>query len=197
MADPFSDSSNSDPFKSTNTEQTDPPGGSTRPRHAAPDPGQDPFGNPGSHHSSGWSSPGTAESPATAGWGVPSQNAFSAAPTTDSGTPVVSHPRGFIVAALGTALAGILFGIIAYATGTATETSWLIFSALGWVFAGTLTFILLGLHTAVDTRRQTESFYVSSPGQIMLYRITAGIAVLGVIMTAVELALWFGKAFGS
>src|SRR5699024_7321292 len=67
---------------------------------------------------------------------------------------------------------------------------------LGWVAAGIITFILLGLHIQADTRRQAAGFYISNPTQTLLYRAALGVGVIGVLITAVEIALWFGKAYG-
>ncbi|MDO5668768.1 MAG: hypothetical protein Q4G50_02065 [Corynebacterium sp.] len=107
-----------------------------------------------------------------------------------------SGPWPFIIAALITSVVGVGLGLAAWLTSTATESLWLTLAVAGWVLAGIVTFILAGLHISADTKRQAESLYISNPTQAMLYFAALGLGVVGVLITAVEIALWFGKAFG-
>ncbi|WP_297005328.1 hypothetical protein [uncultured Corynebacterium sp.] len=130
----------------------------------------------------------------------PGGTASTALPMEDAPTaPVtpVTGPWAFIGAATATAVIGILLGIAAPFTGSATDSLFHTLAIVGWVLAGILTFILLGLHTAKDTKRQAESFYVGTPAQKTLYRVSAGLACVGVIVTAVEIALWISKTVGA
>lgn len=108
-----------------------------------------------------------------------------------------SGPWGYLIAALVTAILGIVLGVAAWLGFTATETTFLTLAGLGWVCAGIATFILLGLHVMADTKRQTSGLYISNPTQKLLQYAAMGLGVIGVIITAVEIALWFGKAFGA
>lgn len=126
------------------------------------------------------------------------------APSPASGTSrpaavltATSGPWGYLIAALVTAILGIVLGVAAWLGFTATETTFLTLAGLGWVCAGIATFILLGLHVMADTKRQTSGLYISNPTQKLLQYAAMGLGVIGVIITAVEIALWFGKAFGA
>lgn len=126
------------------------------------------------------------------------------APSPTSGTSrpaavltATSGPWGYLIAALVTAILGIVLGVVAWLGFTATETTFLTLAGLGWVCAGIATFILLGLHVMADTKRQTSGLYISNPTQKLLQYAAMGLGVIGVIITAVEIALWFGKAFGA
>lgn len=147
---------------------------------STPGGGQVTFGTP--------TGPGGPGGPGTAT--VPVQDA----PT--SVTPVTG-PWAFVGAATATAVLGVLLGIAAPLTGSATDGIFHILAIIGWALAGIVTFILLGLHTAKDTKRRAESFYVGTQSQQTLYRVSAGLACLGVIITAVEIALWISKTVGA
>jgi len=68
---------------------------------------------------------------------------------------------------------------------------------VGWVLAGIVTFILLGVHTMTDARRQAENYYIGNPAQKTVYTVATGLACVGVIITAVEIALWISKTVGA
>lgn len=125
------------------------------------------------------------------------------APTgTQSDAPVadltpVTGPWVFVGTAAATAVVGVLLGIAAPLTGSATDSLFHTLAIIGWVLAGIVTFILLGLHTAKDTRRQAENFYVGTPSQKTVYRAAAVLACVGIIITAVEIALWISKTVGA
>ena len=116
--------------------------------------------------------------------------------STGGALSATTGPWHFIVAAVITAVLGLCLGLAAWLGSTATESLWLPLAVAGWALSGVVTFILLGLHISADTRRQAASFYISNPTQTLLYRTALGLGVVGVIITAVEIALWFGKAFG-
>ena len=111
-------------------------------------------------------------------------------------TPVTG-PWVFVGTAAATAVVGVLLGIAAPLTGSATDSLFHTLAIIGWVLAGIVTFILLGLHTAKDTRRQAENFYVGTPSQKTVYRAAAVLACVGIIITAVEIALWISKTVGA
>ncbi len=170
----------------------------------APDGGQsspDPAPSPGSGEPfrSGGPNPFAAPSPAPAtgsqGWGTSADPTLPATPASAPPT-ATTGPWPFVIAAAVTAVLGVVLGLVAWLGSTATEPLWLTLSGLGWVAAGIITFILLGLHIQADTRRQAAGFYISNPTQTLLYRAALGVGVIGVLITAVEIALWFGKAYG-
>lgn len=158
-------------------------------------PGGDPTPPPSPPPASGGGNPfGTPTAPPSSqGWGTTPE----VGPVT-SAAPLraTSGPWPFIIAALITSVVGVGLGLAAWLTSTATEPRWLTLAVAGWVLAGIITFILAGLHISADTKRQAESLYISNPTQTLLYRAALGLGVIGVIITAVEIALWFGKAFG-
>lgn len=152
-----------------------------------------PFGAPSPPPQSASRSQGWGTSDAASLPGIPQP-----APAAPTGGALVatSGPWIFLIAALVTAVLGTGLGGIAWLTSTATESGWLALAVSGWALAGIITFILLGLHVSADTKRQTASLYISNSTQTLLYRVALGLGVIGVLITAVEIALWFGKAFG-
>lgn len=109
----------------------------------------------------------------------------------------VSGPWVYVNLALTTAVIGIIIGIAAPLTGSPTDGSFHILAIAGWVLAGLATVILLGLHSGEDNRRRAENLYIGTPRQTTVFR-TAGItAVIGVLITAVEIALWISKTVGA
>lgn len=160
-------------------------------------PSPDPAPTPGSRsgEQSPFAAPAPSPSPGSQGWG--------AAPDTDlpvalppGPTTATTGPWHFVSAAAVTAVLSIVLGLAAWLGSTATEPLWLTLSGLGWFTAGIVTFILLGLHIQADTRRQAAGLYVSNPTQTLLYRAALGVGAVGVLINAVEIALWFGKAYG-
>lgn len=192
-------------------------GGNSGSRHPVPGPAGEPGQQPGStsgFQSSPFGSPGGVTSPAPSAaptpvtFGPPASGptgAFNTTPgPTDLGSDApaasltpVTGPWAFIAAATAAAVLGLLLGLAAPLTGSATDDLFHYLAIAGWVLAGIVTFILLGLHTGKDTKRQAESFYIGTPAQKTLYRVSAGLACVAVIITAVEIALWISKTVGA
>ncbi|WP_417288077.1 hypothetical protein [Corynebacterium variabile] len=156
-------------------------------------------GNPVDVSSGSTSGGGQITFGAPTGPGGPGDPGAAGVPVQDTPTSVtpVTGPWAFIGTATATAVLGIILGIVAPLTGSATDSLFHTLAIIGWVLAGIVTFILLGLHTAKDTKRRAESFYVGNQSQQMLYRVSAGLACVGVIITAVEIALWISKTVGA
>ncbi|WIM67609.1 hypothetical protein QP027_11065 [Corynebacterium breve] len=159
-----------------------------------------PPSQPGPVSSSGapFSLPSDSQSTGVPAFGVPDGSSQSSFPQPGS-TSALSASAGPWLPALGaalTAVAGIVFTIITGVTSTSTESAWLWLSLTAWFLAGVLTFILLGFYTLIDTRRQAESFYISNTLQTFVVRAALGLGVIGVIVSAIQIAFWFGKAFG-
>ncbi|MGO1948326.1 MAG: hypothetical protein ACTH1D_01755 [Mycobacteriaceae bacterium] len=159
------------------------------------------FGAPGGGHRPVDFSSGAAPAQGQMTFGGPP--APTAAPTSaPSDVPVadltpVTGPWAFVGTAAATAVAGVLLGIAAPLTGSATDNLFHTLAIIGWALAGIVTFILLGIHTAKDTKRQAESFYVGTPSQKTVYRAAVVFACIGVIITAGEIALWISKTVGA
>lgn len=156
-------------------------------------PGQSPFGpsgNQGTGTSFGSSSVPSANFGNSAAPGGPSTGSvFPASPT--------SGPKGIVLTATATAVLGVVLGVIAFFAGSATDSIYRILAISGWALSGLVTFVLLGIYTAKDTQRRAESFYVEDGGQTTLYRVAGGIAIVGVVITAIEIALWISKTVGA
>lgn len=67
----------------------------------------------------------------------------------------------------------------------------------GWLLAGIVSFIFLGLYTLKNTQRQAETFYIENTTQTLLYRVIMGGSFVLVIVAAVEIAFYVGKAVGA
>ncbi|QXA54180.1 hypothetical protein I6L56_09970 [Corynebacterium freneyi] len=97
------------------------------------------------------------------------------------------------MAATVTAVIGLVLGIVAFFTAEPTDGAYSALAFGGWALAGIVTFILLGVHLTEDTKRQASGPYIGNAGQIALYRAAAGIGLVAVIVTAIEIALWASK----
>ncbi|MDN5583180.1 MAG: hypothetical protein ACTH2Y_04160 [Corynebacterium sp.] len=154
--------------------------------------------SPGSPSGSPSASPGFASSPGgfTPG-GAPSAATPSDGPSSGPVSGPVTGPWAFVATATATAVLGVVFAVIAVVTGSPTDFVFRVFALAGWALAGIVTFILLGVHTAKDTRRRAENFYVETSSQAVLYKVAIGVACVGVIATAIEIALWISKTVGA
>lgn len=75
----------------------------------------------------------------------------------------------------------------------ATSSTYATVAVVGWLLCGVVALVLLGLYTIQDNKVRASSFYVSSPAHSAVRGVTLGLAVLGVILTAVEIALFVSK----
>lgn len=108
-----------------------------------------------------------------------------------------SGPKGILWTAVVTAVAGLVLGGAAFLSGSATDRIFLILAATGWVLAGIVTFFVLGVYMRKDTERRAESFYVADPAQSRIRQMALATALVGVLVTAVEIALWISKTVGA
>lgn len=99
-------------------------------------------------------------------------------------TPLERAP----VALLSAALAAGVFAVILAVLGR--TMTWLAFA--GWILAGPVGTVLLALYTLENTKRRASAWYVASSTATMLYWISLGVLLLGVIACAVVIALWAG-----
>lgn len=111
----------------------------------------------------------------------------------DAATSYGTGPWPWVIAATATAVIGLILGLVAYFTATPTDGAYSALAFGGWALAGIVTFVLLGMHLMEDTRRQAAGPYIGSTGQVALYRAAAGIGLVAVIVTAIEIALWASK----
>lgn len=106
-------------------------------------------------------------------------------------------PWSFVIGAVVAAVIGVILGVVNFAVFTSTQSGWLWMSLAGWVLCGIVAFILVGLYVREDIKRQAEGFYLSNPTQKLMQWGAFAIGWIGVVITAIEIALWFGKAFGA
>lgn len=108
-----------------------------------------------------------------------------------------SGPWHWVSAATATAVIGVALGIVAYvlasSAGSFTSTLFKSLAIAGWSVGGIVTFILLGLHIVEDTKRQVSGPYIANSTQVLLYRASAIVGFMAVIITAIEIALAFAK----
>jgi hypothetical protein len=168
-------------------------------------PGQSPFGpGPGSAgQGPGAQSPG-AQSPA--GQVPAGQNPFGQQGSTQQGaTPQTpdspfsaQHPQGgafdqdfsfagpplvLLYISAGLAVVGIVLALLPW--------NWL--APIGWLLAGPGALLTLGRFSAVDTRNRASGLYAFKSLAGPLYWTAAGIAVVGIIVTALFTAFWIGR----
>ena len=120
----------------------------------------------------------------------------------DTAAPVahrtpVSGPWYYVIPAFVAAMIAAVLAILAFAVGgSATDTMFHNYAICGWVMAGIVGFLLIGMHMRADNRRQAENFYIENPMQYVLMRATIIIGSLAVVGTAFEIALWLSKTVG-
>ncbi|RAV33070.1 hypothetical protein [Corynebacterium heidelbergense] len=106
-------------------------------------------------------------------------------------------PWGWLIAAAAACGLGLLLAVAApVAADSATSSTFLVLAVLAWLAAGIVTFVLLGVYTLADTKRQAHGLYISNDSQVATYRIVVGVALLATIAAAVEIALYFSKTIG-
>ncbi|MBV7294584.1 hypothetical protein KRX51_01465 [Corynebacterium sp. TAE3-ERU12] len=106
---------------------------------------------------------------------------------------VITGPWHWVSAAIVSAAIGVCLGAAAPMVATATDSLWAVLALTGWILAGVVTFVLVGVHTIADTQRQAAGPYLSTPAQEWLYRVAIVVGLAGVVLTAIEIAMWAAK----
>ena len=106
-------------------------------------------------------------------------------------------PWPLLIAAGVAAIFSLIAVIAAPLASTATQGLFFGLAIAGWVLAGIVAFVLLGLYTLQNTRRQAESFYIEDTRQTLVYRLVMIGGFLLVIASAVEIAFYVGKVMGA
>ncbi|MDO5033088.1 hypothetical protein [Corynebacterium sp.] len=117
--------------------------------------------------------------------------------TVEAPTAPTKGPWPLLIGAGIAAVVALVLLIIAPLAAEPTQGTYFGFAIGGWVLAGIVSFILLGLYTLKNTQRQAETFYIEDTTQTMLYRVIMGGSFLLVIAAAVEIAFYVGKAVGA
>lgn len=164
-------------------------------------PSGSPFGGSAQPASGGPAHPGPFGSPAGPGGGSDSfassgsTAATASAPvSTGGGVNYTSGPWAPLIAAVVTAVVGLVIAIIPMVSSmTATMTNYVVLAAIAWVLCGVVTFILAGRYTMKDNKLRANSVYVAKDSQKTLYWVALGIGSVGVLLTAIEIALWASK----
>lgn len=156
--------------------------------------------SPGGGSGSGF---GTPSGGGGSGFGVPTDNGgssgFDATPgssTGESSSEYGTGPWPWVIAATATAVIGLILGIVAWVALSPTDGAYTALAFGGWALAGIVTFVLLGVHLTEDTRRQAAGPYIGNSMQSALYRVAAGVGLVAVVVTAIEIALWASKLGG-
>ena len=154
-------------------------------------PGSPAGANPSSGAGGSFSAPGSFD-----GFGgsspAPDYRRQVAAPTSPT-----KGPWPLLIAAGVSAIIALILLVIAPLIASPTQTLFFVLAIGGWLLAGIVSFILLGLYTLKNTQRQAETFYVEDTTQTLLYRIIMGGSFVLVIVAAVEIAFYVGKAVGA
>lgn len=96
--------------------------------------------------------------------------------------------------ALVAALLGIICGLFAwFGPATATSTAFAALAIIGWVLCGVVTLVMVGVYTIQDNKIRASTFYVADTTQTTLRGVALGLGLLGVVLTAIEIALWVSK----
>ncbi len=179
------------------------PGGSGG--FGVPNPAQNPTPNPSPGQSAGTGPSSGFGSGSGSGFGAPgSSDGFSqSSPTPDFRRQVATPseptkgPWSLLIAAGVSAVIALILLIVAPLVASPTQGLYFGLAIFGWLLAGIVTFVLLGLYTLKNTQRQAETFYIEDTTQTLLYRVIMGGSFLLVIVAAVEIAFYVGKAVGA
>ncbi|MFR9819137.1 hypothetical protein ACWWUQ_00860 [Corynebacterium striatum] len=106
-------------------------------------------------------------------------------------------PWPLLIAAGVAAILSAIVVIAAPLVSTATQGLFFGLAITGWVLAGIVAFVLLGLYTLQNTRRQAESFYIEDTRQTLVYRLVMISGFVLVVASAVEIAFYVGKVMGA
>ena len=114
-------------------------------------------------------------------------------------TPTVptKGPWPLLIAGGVSAVIALIVLVLAPLVASPTQGLYFGLAIAGWLLAGIVAFVLLGLYTLKNTQRQAETFYVEDTTQTLLYRIIMGGSFLLVIAAAVEIAFYVGKVVGA
>lgn len=133
------------------------------------------------------------------------ENPFDDGAGATSSAPVMPAPggEGFVhtaapvVALLPSLVLGVIsLGISAFlffSSVSPTSSTYLWLSLAAWALAGVIGISLLALFRKADTRERARGVYVEEGWRVALYWGTMALLVIGVVWSAIELALWFGK----
>lgn len=106
-------------------------------------------------------------------------------------------PWPLLIAAGVAAILSAIVVIAAPLVSTATQGLFFGLAITGWVLAGIVAFVLLGLYTLQNTRRQADSFYIEDTRQTLVYRLVMIGGFVLVVASAVEIAFYVGKVMGA
>lgn len=118
--------------------------------------------------------------------GISRDGSFAAVEMLDNGEMApVMPPKQYLYLGLLSVLVGALVGLL----GTSL---WM--SITGWVLAGVIAMGLASVFTVIDARLQAEIFYSVQSSTRILYRALIVSSLIGVVVTAVRIALFVGRA---
>lgn len=145
----------------------------------------------GAKSGSGFGSP---SSPGGFGQKAPAQDSQRKA---NAPTSPTEGPWPLLIAAGVSAVIALILLIVAPLASAPTQGLYFGLAIGGWLLAGIVSFIFLGLYTLKNTQRQAETFYIENTTQTLLYRLIMGGSFVLVIVAAVEIAFYVGKAVGA
>lgn len=105
-----------------------------------------------------------------------------------------SAPSPRLIPGLAMGLVSILLSLYLFFSATAaTETKYLVFSVIAWGLAGILGIGSLGWYFTGDAKARAEGNYLSVDWKNFLYWVTLAVLAVAVVLSAIHVALWFGK----
>lgn len=103
-----------------------------------------------------------------------------------AGPPAVAGPP---LPLLGASAATAVIGLVLAAVLGALPPA----AIIGWVLAGPLAIGALAVYTSADTRRRAQPIYVAPNWLTAGYYACLAVCLIGVIVSAVRIALWVGR----
>lgn len=108
--------------------------------------------------------------------------------------PPTSAPAARLAPSLVMGALSILLSLYLFlSSAAATETRYLIIASIAWVLAGVLGIGTLGWYFTGDATARAEGNYLSVDWKNLLYWATLVVLAVSVVLSAVHIALWFGK----
>lgn len=122
-------------------------------------------------------------------------NAFTSGATTSGATlkqtylPVGRLVPGLICGAVAVILNVVLF----FSSVVATDTTWGVVAVVAWLLAGVIGTTFLGGYFTEVNRRRGAGIYMERPGPKFIYRLMWVLLIVGVLLSAWNIAQWVGK----
>lgn len=134
------------------------------------------------------------DSGAAANFGGPSQGGFpnpGGSPTASPATSVSAGPLAIAKPPTPVLAVGAAVVVVGAVLAAVCWASWI--ALIGWALAGPVAIGVLAFYVARDTARRAEPIYLRPDWLTMAYAAVASLAVIGIVVSSLSVALWVGR----